>query len=187
MKTSLACLIFLAPLVAGCGEDHTEIDGGAVFPKRHTVGMPVMPADAIMADAPDFKNPDTEDCSDCHDPDFMEIDTTVRVVEADHEGMTPFNHAVGRIWCFDCHDPEDRDMLRLSNGELLEFEETPRLCGQCHGATHREWIAGVHGKRTGRWDGEKTYMVCSSCHDPHAPLFEPLVPEPAPKRPEVTR
>jgi len=187
MKTSLACLIFFAPLVAGCGESHAEIEGGEIFPKRHTVGMPTIPSDAIIAEAPAFRNPDTESCSDCHDPDFMEVDRTVRVVAADHEGMTPFAHAVGRIWCFACHDGDDRDKLHLANGELLEFSETPRLCGQCHGDTHREWIAGVHGKRTGNWDGVKTYQVCSSCHDPHAPLFAPLVPEPAPKRPEVTR
>lgn len=200
MKASLACLIFLAPLVAGCGGDHEPEEGGAVFPQRHTAEMPSMPANAVVLEAPPFKNPDTEDCSDCHDPDFMEVDRTVRIVEGDHEEMTPFAHAVGRIWCFDCHDGDDRDMLRLANGELIEFEDTPRLCGQCHGDTHREWIAGVHGKRTGSWVGEQDratfadaevkdveYRVCSVCHDPHAPLFEPLVPEAAPKRPELNK
>jgi formate-dependent nitrite reductase cytochrome c552 subunit len=149
--------------------------------------MPSMPADAVIAEAPPFRNPDTEDCSDCHDPDFMEVDYTVREIGGDHEEMTPFAHAVGRIWCFDCHDGDDRDMLRLANGELIEFEDTPTLCGQCHGDTHREWVAGVHGKRTGSWNGVKEYRVCSSCHDPHSPLFKPLKPEAAPIPPEVTR
>ena len=197
MKASLTCLIFLAPLVAGCGGDHEAENGGAIFPKRHTTGMPVLPANAVILEAPDFKNPETEDCSDCHDPDFMEVDYTVRVIGGDHEGMTAFDHAAGRIWCFDCHDGDDRDMLRLANGELIEFDETPRLCGQCHGETYRDWVAGVHGKRTGSWVGEhdqetfelgkQEYRVCSSCHDPHAPLFEHLVPEAAPKRPEVNK
>jgi hypothetical protein len=63
----------------------------------------------------------------------------------------------------------------------------------------------VHGKRIGMWDGAKTYLLCVSCHNPHAPGFkgvkelvvegkttvaptlEMLRPEPRPKRPEEMR
>lgn len=187
MKPSLAFVPLLVPLLAACGSHHGENDLAEVFPVRHTKGMPEMPADATLADAPPFKNPDTEDCSDCHDPDFMEIDPTPREIGGDHEDMTPFAHAVGRIWCLNCHDAEDRDMLRLSSGELIEFEEAPTLCGQCHGDLYREWVAGVHGKRTGNWSGPQEYMPCSSCHDPHSPLFQPLEPMSGPLKPEAKR
>jgi hypothetical protein len=64
---------------------------------------------------------------------------------------------------------------------------------------------GVHGKRIGRWDGEKTYLLCVSCHNPHTPRFkgvkevtvdgkttiaptlEMIRPEPRPRRPEEMR
>jgi hypothetical protein len=63
----------------------------------------------------------------------------------------------------------------------------------------------VHGKRVGRWDGDKTYFLCVNCHNPHSPRFKGvsqvmvggretvaptltyLRPEPRPKRPEEQR
>ena len=52
-------------------------------------------------------------------------------------------------WCLDCHDAADRDLLHLASGERVPFEESYRLCGQCHGEKLRDWRAGVHGRRTG--------------------------------------
>jgi hypothetical protein len=78
----------------------------------------------------------------------------------------------GERWCLDCHDFQDRDVLRLANGAKVPFTESYRLCGQCHGDKLRDWKVGVHGKRTGHWDGEKTYFLCVNCHDPHSPRFK---------------
>ena len=61
-------------------------------------------------------------------------------------------------WCFDCHNPDNRDKLRLANGKLVKFEESYILCGQCHGTILREWKAGLHGKRTGMWNGDKAVL-----------------------------
>ena len=90
-------------------------------------------------------------------------------------------------WCLDCHDARNRDMLRLANGTLVPFTESYRLCGQCHGDMFRDWRAGVHGRRVGRWDGKKEYLLCVHCHDSHAPQFQPVEPKPAPIRPEDLR
>jgi hypothetical protein len=108
----------------------------------------------------------------------------------------------GDRWCLDCHDLDDRDHLKLASGARVPFTESWRLCGQCHGDKLRDWKVGVHGKRVGRWDGEKTYFLCVNCHDPHAPRFKGVVavevggkkttrytqdrirPEPRPRRPE---
>jgi hypothetical protein len=198
MKTSLTCLFFLAPLVAGCGESQTVTSDAAIFPVRRALLVPTIPDDAVMAEAPPFKNPDTEDCSDCHDPDFMETDLTVREIGSDHEDMVPYSHGGELVWCLDCHDTDDRDMLRLSGGELLEFEDAPRLCAQCHGESYQDWVAGIHGKRTGDWYGAtddklferagvQEYMVCSNCHDSHAPQIDSIELEAGPKPPEVTK
>jgi hypothetical protein len=86
-------------------------------------------------------------------------------------------------WCLDCHDADDRDWLHLASGERVPFEESYRLCGQCHGEKLRDWRAGVHGRRTGDWNGRKQYLLCAHCHNPHEPGFKPIPPMPAPNRP----
>jgi len=43
---------------------------------------------------------------------------------------------------------------------VIPFTESYYLCGQCHGDIFRDWKAGVHGKRTGMWNGKKEYVLC---------------------------
>ncbi len=93
-------------------------------------------------------------------------------------------HSTKQRWCLDCHDAQDRDMLRLANGEHVPFTKSYMLCGQCHGPTFNEWKAGVHGKRTGSWEGKKEYRLCVHCHNPHSPRYKPLKPSPMPARPQ---
>lgn len=112
-------------------------------------------------------------CSDCHDPEIG-FDPTRRVVE-DHPEIV-FEHDADNRWCLDCHDAANRDKLRLADGRLLDFTESHRLCGQCHGPKFRDWRAGEHGKRTGSWSGKKEYLLCVHCHDPHSPGIKPLAP-----------
>jgi hypothetical protein len=138
-------------------------------------------------------------CMDCHQD---QKDRERRELGFHDEQQAIFSHDAEHRWCLDCHDYENRDMLRLASGALVPFTESYRLCGQCHGDKARDWRAGIHGKRAGQWDGAKTYLLCASCHDPHAPSFkgvkeivvggEPTVaptqeylkPDPRPTRPE---
>ena len=84
------------------------------------------------------------------------------------------------IWCLNCHSEENRDMLKLLDGSEVSFNETQRLCGQCHGPVYRDWKNGAHGQRTGFWNGEKKTWPCVRCHYPHDPRFRPIQPLPAP-------
>lgn len=118
-------------------------------------------------------------CSDCHEGE--ETNRTVRLLEEEHAELE-FKH--GELWCFHCHDPEDRDRLRLADGRLVPFEESWQLCTQCHAQKLASWQAGIHGKRTGYWWGPKEYRTCTACHGPHSPRFEQLEPKPPPKRAE---
>ncbi|MCL5124369.1 MAG: hypothetical protein M1511_07720 [Deltaproteobacteria bacterium] len=94
------------------------------------------------------------------------------------------NHGGVRLWCLDCHNPENRNyLLPLSDGKPIDFEHSYLLCGKCHGTKYRDWRYGIHGKRTGFWNGTKNYYLCVSCHDPHSPRFKPLAPKPPPKKP----
>ncbi len=113
----------------------------------------------------------------------MEPNPERRELEEMHTDIV-LRHAEEQRWCLDCHNLEDRDKLRLVSGELIDFTESYRLCGQCHGDKYRDWRVGVHGKRTGYWNGEKQYLLCAHCHNPHSPRFKPLKPMPPPVRPE---
>jgi len=123
-------------------------------------------------------------CSDCHGE--MEPNFERRQLEEMHDDIE-LNHGPKDRWCFDCHNPDDRDNLRLANGTLVGFEESYQLCGQCHGTIYRDWREGIHGRREGFWNGAKSYQLCAHCHDPHAPAFKPIQPLPPPVRPQYLR
>jgi hypothetical protein len=120
-------------------------------------------------------------CMECHSE--MEVNPERRMLEEFHDEIV-LEHDKDNRWCLDCHDAENRDMLRQASGKLIPFENSYLLCGQCHGPKIRDWRAGVHGKRTGFWNGEKRYLLCVHCHNPHAPRFESMKPEAPPIRPE---
>jgi len=122
-------------------------------------------------------------CSQCHEG--MEANPTRRELTFHTEISRGFNHAKEQRWCLDCHNPDDRDRLRLASGRLISFEESEYLCGQCHGTIFRDWRVGVHGKRTGYWNGKKMYRLCVHCHSPHWPRFQPLKPLPPPVEPSA--
>jgi hypothetical protein len=94
------------------------------------------------------------------------------------------NHGGVRVWCLDCHHPDNRNyLLPLSDGKLIPFEQSYLLCGKCHGTKFRDWRLGIHGKRTGSWNGPKSYYLCVNCHDPHSPKFKPIEPLAPPNKP----
>jgi hypothetical protein len=141
-------------------------------------------------------------CMECHRD---QKDPTRRELAFHEEQQSVFDHDAEHRWCLDCHDLQNRDVLRLASGATVPFTESYRLCGQCHGDKYRDWRAGVHGRRVGSWDGAKTYLLCVSCHNPHSPGFkgvkeitvdgkltvaptlEMIRPEPRPLRPEEMR
>jgi hypothetical protein len=85
--------------------------------------------------------------------------------------------------CLNCHHGESRDNLVLHDGTLVAFDQSPRLCSQCHGTVYRDWQRGMHGKTMGSWDaasGKQYRLSCSECHDPHSPAFPAYVPLPGP-------
>ncbi len=119
-------------------------------------------------------------CSECH-ADMATNPQRRKLVDA-HDDIV-FTHDAENRWCLDCHDAKNRDMLHLADGRLIDFKESYRLCGQCHGLKLRDWKVGVHGRRTGFWNGQKEYLLCAHCHNPHSPKFKKLKPEPPPIKP----
>lgn len=178
--------IILLPLLvfagAACdaapGEQHWSL-----IPFESTAQEPAE-LGAIEVPPPPF-SPGAFPCSDCHEPDIP-TNTKRRPMRKAHKDVVLLHDEENR-WCLDCHDTADRDKLHLANGELIEFTESYRLCGQCHGDKYRDWRAGVHGRRSGQWNGHKTYLLCVHCHNSHAPAFQPLPPKPPPVRPAEKR
>lgn len=141
-------------------------------------------ATKMFAVAPPPFSEDIFPCSTCHDK-ADQVNRTPRTIEF-HEHIV-LKHDEKNRWCLDCHSAQYRDFLHLADGRLVPFTESYRLCGQCHGPTLRNWKAGEHGKRTGSWNGEKQYLLCPSCHNPHAPKFKPIEPKRPPLRQEAIR
>ena len=123
-------------------------------------------------------------CKECHDGPG---DKTRRTLAFHEDIQTMFDHDAEHRWCLDCHDNADRNVLHLSSGDPVPFTESYRLCGQCHGPQYKDWKVGIHGKRTGYWNGAKRYLLCVNCHNPHNPHFAPLKPLPPPVRPHFLR
>ena len=123
-------------------------------------------------------------CMECHAS--IPPNPERRPLEGMHNDIV-LHHDEEHRWCLDCHDANDRDHLRLASGTLIPFTESYQLCGQCHGTQYRDWRTGIHGKRTGYWNGAKRYLLCVHCHNPHSPRFAGLKPLPPPVRPQFLR
>ena len=120
-------------------------------------------------------------CQQCHDK-IAESGTPVRG-PSKHVGMT-FAHFVGVENCYTCHNQANRDTLALLAGGTASFDESHRLCGQCHGEKSRDWNIGAHGKHVGGWRGQKHRLACTDCHDPHAPARPSVTAMPGPAFPD---
>lgn len=106
-----------------------------------------------------------------------------------HYDDRPFNehkdiqleHGNNRF-CLNCHHPTNRNAFVDYDGSEIAQADVVLLCAKCHGPTHRDWTAGVHGRQNGHWNaamGDRTKLRCIQCHDPHNPKFkemEPLAP-----------
>lgn len=176
----LTVAIVMLPAVPSA---HAAEAGAGVRVDQTTVSKPPTAPLPHFTAAPSAFSGELFPCSDCHagmTPDFNR-----RELRDEHAAIV-LQHTAGQLWCLDCHQALNRDNLRLANGESIPFTASYRLCGQCHGEKLRNWQSGLHGKRTGHWNGEKVALLCTHCHDPHAPKFKALKPLPPPERPGRT-
>ena len=174
--TALTIFLFAAALPA----EHLRSAG--VREKAHNKKIAPAAAEQSYQVPPPPFTPGIFPCSNCHAD--MKPNYTQRVLKDEHLNIK-LNH--GKKWCFTCHNPTNRDVLRLADGTLVPFEKSYLLCGQCHGPNLRDWKLGIHGKRTGEWNGKKQYLLCAHCHNPHAPRFKPIKPMPPPVSPDRLR
>jgi hypothetical protein len=115
-------------------------------------------------------------CTACHSA--LPPNPQPRLLAAPHPAALP--HGAGRFWCLDCHQTRDRDQLRLLSGAPVDFNDSDKVCGQCHFRQHKDWHFGAHGKRVANWQGERQIYSCTHCHDPHDPVTKPRQASPPP-------
>ncbi len=109
-------------------------------------------------------------CSECHNNKKVTID---RAAEMAH-GVIVLDHGSPEksLSCFTCHKEDERDFLEPEKDLKVDMDHSYQLCGQCHFRQKRDWVGGAHGKRLSYWAGKRIVKNCTSCHDPHSPLFK---------------
>jgi hypothetical protein len=117
-------------------------------------------------------------CSSCHLGRNV-VMRDKRIGDA-HEDIRPVHPKETGAICATCHAADNVEQLPLKSGERATFDESYRLCAQCHFQQVDAWAAGGHGKRLDGWQGRRVVMGCADCHDPHTPGFEPRIPFRAP-------
>ncbi len=126
----------------------------------------------------------TYDCNECHKLIEPRWHYEGRPM-VEHEKIR-LNHGNNRF-CLNCHHPKDRNAFVDYDGSEIAEAEVVTLCARCHGTTHRDWLAGAHGRKNGHWNAEigpQTQLRCIQCHDPHDPGFKPMTSLRAPDYPE---
>ena len=128
------------------------------------------------------------DCYACHErnkPPVLRYDAKHNlIVPQEHSDIVMGHGEQGRNNnCFNCHDETNLEQLQTRDGRVVKFQDSPQLCGSCHGPTYEDWDAGAHGRISGYWDrklGPFTRKACVNCHNPHSPRFPSRKPAPGP-------
>lgn len=109
-------------------------------------------------------------CSQCHNNKEV---TVAKAAEMAHGDIVLVHGGEDRpLSCFTCHKKDERDFLLTEKGEKIDMDHSYQLCRQCHFRQNKDWVGGAHGKRVSHWAGQRVVRTCTSCHDPHSPLFE---------------
>jgi len=128
------------------------------------------------------------DCYACHEknkPPVIRFDANQKIIiPKEHADirMAHGSHDRNNL-CYNCHNEANLVTLQARDGRELKFDNSPALCGSCHGPTFRDWEEGVHGRTSGHWDaksGPAKRLACVNCHDPHAPRIPGREPAPGP-------
>jgi uncharacterized CHY-type Zn-finger protein len=136
----------------------------------------------MKADLSDF------DCYACHEkgkPPVLRFDTNQNlIIPQEHSDIVMAHGRHNRNNnCFNCHNELDLTLLQTRDRHQVRLEDSPPLCGSCHGPTYRDWEAGAHGRIGGYWDhnrGAAKRQICVDCHNPHSPKIPPRKPLPGP-------
>ncbi|WP_369048924.1 cytochrome C [Tenacibaculum sp. UWU-22] len=109
-------------------------------------------------------------CTDCHtkplakmqSKEFKKAHWNIELKHADSLTMN----------CLTCHNGQDMNHLKSLTAESIDFNNSYKLCSQCHQKQYKDWLGGAHGKRIRSWAPPRISMTCVNCHNPHSPSLE---------------
>jgi hypothetical protein len=181
-------VILLVGLALSAGRGVLETINNATIPfdaKEHIDSVPPVPDNTVPVKTSHlgqiFRTETRKDkierfkCSQCHNNKEVKI---TRAAEMAHGTVVVVHGGEGNpLACFTCHNEDERDFLVTEKGLRVDMDHSYQMCGQCHFRERRDWVGGAHGKRVSYWAGERVVKNCTSCHDPHSPLFEKRWPK----------
>ncbi|MGZ3694652.1 MAG: hypothetical protein ACXWQO_10755 [Bdellovibrionota bacterium] len=123
-------------------------------------------------------------CSSCHTGFPRKTAQNLRLpLQKEHRNLV-FQHMNDPKKCALCHAEKEPNKLVLLDGATISMNESPQLCGQCHGPIYLDWKEGIHGKRFGKGTAKNVKFLCVACHDPHSPKFKKMKSDPPPHKPK---
>lgn len=107
-----------------------------------------------------------ENCSTCHGalPNIT-YHSAQTLVDGKHKVF-----GTGRAGCFACHENSTGyvDKYRWVNGTKINYDESHKLCWQCHYTYYKAWMNGTHH------DSTRGSCTSAECHDPHNPYLSKI-------------
>lgn len=111
-------------------------------------------------------------CTECHTVPIEKLKQDNITKKAAHWNIK-LNHANAETMnCATCHTSNDMDNLQSLTNSSIDFNDSYKLCGQCHQKEFKDWKGGAHGKQLGGWAPPRLSNTCVNCHNPHNPYFE---------------
>ncbi len=109
-------------------------------------------------------------CTECHSKPLQQMQR--KELKKAHWNIK-LNHAgANTMNCTTCHNGNSMDNLKSITGHSIDFNNSYKLCSQCHQKQYKDWTGGAHGKRIGSWAPPRASLTCVNCHNPHSPGFD---------------
>ena len=109
-------------------------------------------------------------CSNCHTQDLVSLKG--KETPKSHWQIEIHHASVESMQCATCHDLNKPNQLTSLTGAKIDFNESYKLCSQCHSNQYKDWKGGAHGKSLSGWVPPRVSQTCTGCHNPHKPGFE---------------
>jgi hypothetical protein len=111
-------------------------------------------------------------CQNCHTAPLSQLANSNKENKKAHWDIE-VNHASKSVMnCTTCHNSKNTNYLNSLSGELISFDKSFELCGQCHSTQYKDWQGGAHGKSISGWKPPRVVKTCVNCHNPHNPAIQ---------------
>lgn len=114
-------------------------------------------------------------CTECHTKPLEKLKSNTDKKKA-HWDIKLEHADINTMNCITCHSGNDMDNLKSLTNKKIDFNQSYKLCSQCHSKEFEDWKGGAHGKRMGGWTSPRASKSCVDCHNPHKPGFETRFP-----------